>query len=354
MVFSPGWPLRPEYATHPRVRDPPSVFLERSPRRRYHPRWRWVGIAPPKNTPDPPPSPAGCRRVAEQRGRPMTKADQIQPSYHAIMILKERLPRAARNRFEAAGIKAEQQLAHYLKRSFGDAKDVFVLNDLRVLRSGEVAQIDHLVIHRSGMVIIESKSVSTEIHVNRQHEFTRTFRGKRHGMASPIEQAKRQADLIRRLLEDHAESLLPKSLGLLQQRFGSFPVEILIAISDQGIIKHQGQRPSELLKADAITERLKSIVTRHARARGITGMLRQALADDKKAFDGFGDFNLKPDEVERLAGFLLERHEEQRSNARAHSEDSLAASSDHPQAPRSKPPPAPRPPTRKPPPRPPH
>ncbi len=26
MVFSPGWPLRPKYAIHPRVRDPRRVF----------------------------------------------------------------------------------------------------------------------------------------------------------------------------------------------------------------------------------------------------------------------------------------------------------------------------------------
>ena len=231
------------------------------------------------------------------------------------MILKDRQDRPARDRFEAAGIKAEQQLAHYLKRAFGDARDIFVLNDLRVVRDGEVAQIDHLLLHRSGMAIIESKSVTTEISVNRQGEFTRTYKGSRSGLPSPIEQARRQADLLRKLLDTHAEEILPKVMGMLQMRFGVFPIEILVAISDRGIIKHQGTRPSELLKADAIPERLQSIVTRHARARGFTGMLRQALAEDKKSFDGAGDFNLKPEQVEHIARFLLSRHEEPASPA---------------------------------------
>ena len=226
------------------------------------------------------------------------------------MIIKDRLDRPARDRFEAAGIKAEQQLAHYLKRAFGDARDIFVLNDLRVLCNGEVAQIDHLLLHRSGMVIIESKSVTTEISVNRQGDFTRTYKGNRSGIPSPIEQARRQANLLRKLLDIHAEEILPKVVRMLQMRFGAFPIEILVAISDRGMIKHQGARPSELLKADAIPERLHSIVTRHARARGFTGLLRQALADDKRAFDGAGDFNLKSDQVERIARFLMRRHEE--------------------------------------------
>lgn len=232
------------------------------------------------------------------------------PSTIPDMILKDRDERPARDRLEAAGFKAERQLAHYLKRAFGDSKDVFVFNDLRVVRDSEVAQIDHLLLHRSGMVIIESKSVTSEISVNRQGEFVRTFQGRRAGMPSPIEQARRQAELLRRLLDDHAASLLPRSLGVLQQRFGAFPIDVLVAISDQGIITHQGTRPSELLKADAIPERLQAIVTRHARARGITGLLRQALADDKKAFDGAGDFNLKAEDAERIANFLLTRHEE--------------------------------------------
>ncbi|MAJ47555.1 MAG: hypothetical protein CMJ57_09555, partial [Planctomycetaceae bacterium] len=117
------------------------------------------------------------------------------------MLAKNRIDHPPKDRFEAAGIAAEKQLAHYLNRGFGETKHVFIFNDLRVVHNGEVAQIDHLVLHGSGLVIIESKSVSTSISVNRQGEFTRTYQGKRSGMPSPIEQAKRQGDLLRKLLQ---------------------------------------------------------------------------------------------------------------------------------------------------------
>ncbi|MEC8558811.1 MAG: nuclease-related domain-containing protein, partial [Planctomycetota bacterium] len=228
------------------------------------------------------------------------------------MLAKSRIERTPRNRLEAAGVAAEKQLAHYLNRSFGDTKDVFIFNDLRVIHENEVAQMDHLVLHPSGLVIIESKSVSSTISVNRQGEFTRTYEGKRQGMPSPIEQAKRQGDLLRKLLQAHREQLLPKLLGLkvLQFNFHTFPVDILVAISDRGIIKHQGKRPAELLKADQIASRVKEIVTYHAKGRGLTGLIRKSLADKKNSMDDAGVFELNADRLATMVNFLLEQHVE--------------------------------------------
>jgi hypothetical protein len=50
---------------------------------------------------------------------------------------------------------------------------VLVFNDIRLQHDGEVVQIDHLVVHRHGMVVIESKSVSGEIHVLPDGQFVR-------------------------------------------------------------------------------------------------------------------------------------------------------------------------------------
>ena len=127
------------------------------------------------------------------------------------MIIKDRVETSPKDRFAAAGVQAERQVAHYLNRAFGDTADVCVFNDLRIVHDGEVAQIDHLLVHRSGMVIIESKSVCSEISVNRQGEFTRTYQGKRSGMASPIQQAKRQAALLRKLLDTNKVALNAES-----------------------------------------------------------------------------------------------------------------------------------------------
>ena len=64
-------------------------------------------------------------------------------------------------------------MAHYLHRHFADDAEVHVLHDLRLRdpeqpeQTGDAGrcQIDHLLIHRWGMFIIESKSVTSEVRV---------------------------------------------------------------------------------------------------------------------------------------------------------------------------------------------
>jgi len=85
------------------------------------------------------------------------------------MILKERNAAEHRDadRLSEAGAKAEEQMAFYLRRVFQEREDVLVFNDLRLVdENGDTAQIDHLVMHGRGFVLIKSKSVTTEIRVN--------------------------------------------------------------------------------------------------------------------------------------------------------------------------------------------
>ena len=63
------------------------------------------------------------------------------------MIIKEIDPKTGNHKMTAAGIKAEKQMAFYLKRSFGDSEEIHVINDLRLGYKGEVAQFDHLIVH---------------------------------------------------------------------------------------------------------------------------------------------------------------------------------------------------------------
>ena len=85
-----------------------------------------------------------------------------------------------------------------LKRYFGDSRDLFIINDLHLDDLGDKAQIDHLIIHKFGFLIIESKSVSTTVSINDYGEWTRHYNGQQ-GMQSPISQAKLQASALRGL-----------------------------------------------------------------------------------------------------------------------------------------------------------
>lgn len=215
------------------------------------------------------------------------------------MIVKERDPVAPSGRWEWAGAKAEQQMAFYLRRRFGERRDVHVFNDLRVVREGETAQIDHLVLHKHGLIVIESKSVTGEVHINEHLEFVRVNGNRRQGMPSPIQQALRQGQLLRKLLNDNRESLRGrKLLGLLQGGFSYCPAQVLVAISDQGIIHRPKREVPELHKADQVPDEVDAIVTRHR--NGAKALLNP---------DGdWGMYSMDPVEIERVIAFLLAQH----------------------------------------------
>lgn len=172
--------------------------------------------------------------------------------------------------FAQAGHRAEKQMAFYLHRAFGERKDVYVLNGLRLNRGEDVAQMDHLVVHQTGMVIVESKSVRDTVRVNEHGEWTRVYGRQQQGMASPIEQAKRQATFLKRFLDDHAPQVSGKILGLVQAYFGALSVDVVVAISDTGVI----ERPKklelpEVCKADQAETKIKELMAEQKRNASI-------------------------------------------------------------------------------------
>ena len=216
------------------------------------------------------------------------------------MIAKESDPIHAATRRAQAGARAEQNMAFYLRRAFGDhCPEVLVFHDLRVEHNGEVAQMDHLVVHSHGLFIIESKSISGEIQILPDGQFIRIFGSKRVGMPSPIQQARRQADVLRRLLQANKVTLRDRKLfGMVQGGFSKCPIEIRVAISDQGIIRGDGN-VSEVRKADLITEDVERRVAAHRRGGSLLNL-------DPNNDDGLYQFT--PGEMDRLRHFLLEQH----------------------------------------------
>lgn len=222
------------------------------------------------------------------------------------MIIKERDAADHRDNDDLSrtGAKAEQQMAHYLRRAFGGSADTLVLNDIRLEIEEDIKeaiQIDHIVIHKHGLIIIESKSVIGRIAVNERGEWMRIWSGGSRGMPSPVLQAKRQAEMLRKVLRSECDNLLGKFLfGQLQKRFGNCPIEILVAISDEGIIERKKDIP-ELYKADQIPEQVQAILERHRKAARIVGG-NYSLTN----CDGVMDFSEQ--EQRNIATFLVEHH----------------------------------------------
>ena len=211
------------------------------------------------------------------------------------MIVKELDPFIPQDKFGKAGQEAEQQMSFYLRRAFADNKNIYVFNDLRLEHKGDAAQIDHLIVHQYGMIVIESKSVTSRVKINEHQEWIRWFNNTPQGMQSPILQAHRQGVFLKKYLDRHAEILLTKILGI-QPYFGAILIDTLVAISDSGIIERPKKMPlEEVCKADQICDRVKALQVKQQKESSFFNLNSTGRS-------------LNKDDVNKVVQFLLKEH----------------------------------------------
>ena len=100
------------------------------------------------------------------------------------------------------GIEGERAAAFYLDGHYKDSQNNVLLHDLRLEIDDEIAQIDHLVINRTGyIVLIETKNYAGDLEVNAHGEFTVRYGKEHYGIPSPFEQSRRHARVLSKLLE---------------------------------------------------------------------------------------------------------------------------------------------------------
>ncbi len=220
------------------------------------------------------------------------------------MIVKELdAPVASGDALRKAGRAAEEQMAFYLRRAFKDDADTRVLNGLRMEHDGEVAQIDHLVLHPFGLVIIESKSVTATVRINARGEWTRWYGGSARGMPSPVLQAERQRDVLHTLLASREDLHYHDLYG-----------DVVVAISDQGVI----QRPRDLdlatvAKADQVPSQIRERIAFYrlthdgVKGTGVQSLLSLALSWLPSAYHA--TTMMDSSVLDRVAAFLVEHHQ---------------------------------------------
>lgn len=101
------------------------------------------------------------------------------------------------------GVQGERDAAHYIDNHFADSPSHAVIHDLRLVHGSEVAQIDHLVIARGfAFYLLETKNFSGNLQVNEFGEFSVSYGpGKAFGIPSPLEQSRRHANVLAKVLE---------------------------------------------------------------------------------------------------------------------------------------------------------
>lgn len=214
------------------------------------------------------------------------------------MIVKESDPFFPENFREKTGRKAEEQLAFYLKRKYHADKNFFVFNDLRFPFLDSFVQIDHLVVSKYGLVIVESKSVTSKVSYNEKGEWFRLWDNHWVGMPNAVKQAERQGEALKELLNENHTELLDKYLfGRLQKTFSKMRIDLIVAVSDHGSICRKGKDIYEnnVCKAESVTEKIDEIFSSCEKSAGL-------FSSDALPWD------MNEDELKKVVAFLLKRH----------------------------------------------
>ena len=182
------------------------------------------------------------------------------------MIIKENNNPVPAEKYEKAGYDAERKVAYYLKMAFGSEPRLLILHDIRLeFEDGITVQMDHLLIHQYGLIIIESKSVAGKLQVKEDGQWVRWFSNQSRGMHNPIKQAQLQGQTLKRVLLNSSKENTRKVLE-------KFPIDVLVSISDSGeFIANKRNLYPEVCKADQVDDRVKEVVLSRA---------KNALSDD--------------------------------------------------------------------------
>ena len=128
------------------------------------------------------------------------------------------------------GHDAEVKMAACLEETFGGSDDIMVFNDLHIKYRQHKTQIDHLIAHRHGFVLIETKYISDTLLVNRNFKFSRHKNGRKYHVRSPLSQAEKQRQVLVDVLNYHRREIFQGRDVTNIPLFSPDRLEILISI----------------------------------------------------------------------------------------------------------------------------
>jgi len=148
-----------------------------------------------------------------------------------------------------SGIKGEKEAAYLIDFDFKTSKNTMVIHDLRLKVNNRVAQIDHLLIHRTlNIFVLETKWFHSKIKITENGDFLRWVDSTKSyvGLESPFAQNERH---IAVLTDAFKKITMPSRMGVkLAPVFHS-----MVLMSPEAVIVRPGKRDtSTIIKADAL------------------------------------------------------------------------------------------------------
>lgn len=213
------------------------------------------------------------------------------------MIVKTKSKQKCTGPQAIAGKKQEEEIAFFLRRAFKNSREVYVINDLRFQHDDEIAQIDHLIVHVGGFILIESKSIKGQVKVNEEGEWARSYNDKWFGIPSPIQQVQLQRSLLEKMLDSNVEKFLGKILGFQKGIMGR-SWHTLCSISSDAIID-RASMPEHISRQLVKSEFLVNKVIEMMDIKGVVSRLLK-LNDNRPFFSEL--------EIESITNFLMSQH----------------------------------------------
>lgn len=173
---------------------------------------------------------------------------------------------------QRAGDEAEKQMAFYLDRRFKDKDNVFLMHDIRIEHGSHTFQIDHLLVTRYGISLVESKSIHTKVsitrHDDRREHWTREFNGKEEGIPSPVRQVQEQARLLQAFLIENREKILGKFLFGIQKGYKFCPFDTYVGVSTSAVfhLAEGTPLPEHVYKADEVAPEIDRVLAQRVKS----------------------------------------------------------------------------------------
>jgi hypothetical protein len=174
---------------------------------------------------------------------------------------------------------AQEQMAYRLRRAFAGSQSLDVVNCL-VLRTGSLqVQMQQLVLHPFGLILIDNLSLPGTISVDDDWKWTHVYRGESAAIPSPVTAAKVQALALDAFLKKKVKQ---KSF------FNNLELDVLLAVPDVQAIHWpaSGVFP-EVCNADEVPERVTACVAQYRQDAKMPPKLvaehRQRLAEFLRA-----------------------------------------------------------------------
>ncbi|CAA6821637.1 MAG: Unknown protein [uncultured Sulfurovum sp.] len=119
------------------------------------------------------------------------------------------------------------------------------MHDIRIEHEGKIAQIDHIIINRFGIKMLESKSFTGTLTIKGDGSLNVEYGNKIQTFPNPIEQNNRHAKILENFIK--ANMTLPSNLKLLK-----FPISSTVLINPKTTITNN-TLPKGFARADSFT-----------------------------------------------------------------------------------------------------